>query len=156
LTLTAKRLPDSALQILRKGQRIYQDPEVPHRYNAACAAALAGCGHGKVAVKLDNNERGRLRDQALNWLRADLAAWGRLLMTAPDKLGPINQQLRHSLVDPDYAGVRGLDALAKLPETECKPCQTLWDDVANTLARSQADTLMEMEPVEGLRQLLAR
>src|SRR5262249_42173300 len=35
-----------------------------HRYKAACAAALAGCGQGKDADKLDDKEKRRLRDQA--------------------------------------------------------------------------------------------
>src|SRR5262249_30096661 len=43
-----------------------------HRYNAACAAALAGCGQGKDADKFDGKERARLRRQALDWLRAAL------------------------------------------------------------------------------------
>jgi serine/threonine-protein kinase len=35
-----------------------------HRYNAARAAALAGCGHGADATGLGEEERARLRDQA--------------------------------------------------------------------------------------------
>jgi tetratricopeptide (TPR) repeat protein len=38
------------------------------RYNAACAAALAGCGKGADAPDAEA-ERARLRDQALKWLR---------------------------------------------------------------------------------------
>jgi hypothetical protein len=55
-----------------------------HRYNAACAAALAGCGQGQDAAKLDDKERAGLRRQALDWLRADLEAWRRLLDQEPD------------------------------------------------------------------------
>ena len=51
--------------------------------------------------------------------------------------------MRHWLGDPDFAGVRGPEALAKLPEAEREPWQKLWDDVANTLARAQADTTPE-------------
>ena len=39
-----------------------------HRYNAACAAALAGCGQGKDAAELPAEESARLRKQALDWL----------------------------------------------------------------------------------------
>jgi serine/threonine protein kinase/Flp pilus assembly protein TadD len=46
-----------------------------HRYNAACAAALPGCGQGEDSQALGEPERARLRRQALDWLRADLAAW---------------------------------------------------------------------------------
>src|SRR5262249_28702080 len=54
--------------------------DVPgNRYDAACAAALAGCGHGRDVDRLDDKERARWRRQALNWLRQDLAWWGRAL-----------------------------------------------------------------------------
>src|SRR5215472_4056243 len=49
------------------------DLQTQDRYNAANAAALAGCGQGEDAAKLNDNERTRLRQQALTWLRADLA-----------------------------------------------------------------------------------
>jgi serine/threonine protein kinase/tetratricopeptide (TPR) repeat protein len=112
-----------------------------HRYNAACAAALAGCGAGQDADKPDGKERGDLRHQALGWLRADLDEWRRLLGKEPKKVRAVLvQQMGHWLKDPDLAGVRGPHALAQLPETERKPWQKLWDDVATTLARAQADT----------------
>jgi tetratricopeptide (TPR) repeat protein len=115
-----------------------------HRYDAACAAALAGCGQGQDADELDGLERGRLRRQALDWLRADLDEWGRLLEKEPDKVRPVLvPQMRHWLADPDFAGVRGPQALAQLPEAERGPWQRLWDDVATTLARTQADTTPE-------------
>jgi serine/threonine protein kinase/tetratricopeptide (TPR) repeat protein len=87
-----------------------------HRYNAACAAALAGCGHGRDAAGLDARERVRLRRQALDWLAADLAAWSGGLEKDPVKArSAAASVLEHWLVDPDFVGVRGTDALAKLP-----------------------------------------
>ena len=47
------------------------------RYDAACAAALAGCGQGKDDPPPDDEARRGLRRQALGWLQADLAAWSR-------------------------------------------------------------------------------
>ena len=124
--------------------QLADDLGASHRYNAACAAALAGCGQGKDADKLDGKERGRLRRQALDWLRADLDGWRRLLDKKPDKVRPvIVEQMRHWLEDTDFAGVRGPEALAKLPEAERQPWQKLWDDVADTLARAQANTAPE-------------
>jgi tetratricopeptide (TPR) repeat protein len=100
------------------------------RYDAACAAALAGCGQGKDADRLDDTERARLRRQALDWLRADLDAWGRLLDKEADKAGPApGQTLQHWLEDPDFNGVRGPDALARLPEAERGDWQKVWQDV---------------------------
>jgi serine/threonine protein kinase/Tfp pilus assembly protein PilF len=95
------------------------DLRLGHRYNAACAAALAGCGQGMDRPPVDDKERARLRRQALDWLRADLAAWCRQLDKEPDKVRPaVRQQLQHWQTDGDFAGVRGTDALAKLPEAE--------------------------------------
>jgi serine/threonine protein kinase/tetratricopeptide (TPR) repeat protein len=109
-----------------------------HRYNAACAAALAGCGQGKDADKLDDKERARLRVQAQAWLRADLDAWGRLLDKAEDRgRTQILQNMPRWLADTDLAGVRGPEALARLPEAERQAWQKLWDDVADLLARAR-------------------
>src|SRR5262249_53749615 len=49
------------------------------RYHAACAAALAAAGKGADATPLEEKERPRLRQQALDWLRADLALWAKQL-----------------------------------------------------------------------------
>jgi tetratricopeptide (TPR) repeat protein len=104
-----------------------------NRYNAACAAALAGCGTGEDAASLTDAGRAGLRQQALDWLRADLDAWRGLL----DKARPaVAEQMRHWLIDTDFSGVRGPDALAKLPEAERQNWQKLWADVADTLRRA--------------------
>jgi tetratricopeptide (TPR) repeat protein len=106
-----------------------------HRYNAACAAALAGCGQGNNAPTADP-ERARLRGQALVWLQGDLTVWRQRLDKEPDKARPAGlTQMRRWLVDPDLAGVRG-EAIAQLPEAERQPWQKLWDDVADALARA--------------------
>src|SRR5262249_4942115 len=118
--------------------QLLDDLKAGSRYDAACAAALAGCGQGQDADKLDGKERARLRRQALDWLRADLEAWGRLLDRGPDKDRPnIGKKMRHWLADTDFAGVRGPAALARLPEAERPGWQKLWGDVADTLARVQ-------------------
>jgi hypothetical protein len=109
-----------------------------HRYNAACAAALAGCGQGKDAVSLGEKERALLRRQALDWLRADLDAWRRRLAKGPEQTRPaVVQQMQHWQQDPDFSGVRGPDALGRLPEAERPGWQQLWADVADTLATAQ-------------------
>ena len=112
------------------------DPSTGNRYNAACAAALAGCGKGKDAADLDDKERARLRKQALDWLRADLTAWRSLLDKGPEKARPaIFQQLRHWQKDDDLAGVRDKGPLARLPEAERTAWQQLWADVVKALPR---------------------
>jgi tetratricopeptide (TPR) repeat protein len=108
-----------------------------HRYNAACAAALAGCGQGADADHLDAKEREPLRRQALDWLRADLKAWCQVLDRSPDKSGPaIAEQMRHWLQDADFAGVRGPEALARLPEAERAPWQKFWQEVESLRERA--------------------
>jgi tetratricopeptide (TPR) repeat protein len=107
-----------------------EDLNEPHRYNAASAAALAGCGRGQDADQSDPPERGRLRRQALDWLRADLSAYRKLLEKEADKLQPpVCQRMQHWQQDTDLAGVRDPAALAKLPEAERQQWQTLWQEV---------------------------
>jgi hypothetical protein len=131
-----KRLHGAAARFYKEA--LAAPPMMAHRYNAACAAALAGCGQGKDADKLDDEERANLRRQALDWLRADLDLCRQQLSKAPGKAAPVMvQQLGHWLVDTDFAGVRGAEALARLPEAERQPWQKLWDDVADTLKRAQ-------------------
>jgi serine/threonine-protein kinase len=131
-------------EALEADPKLGGDRRAGHRYDAACAAALAGCGQGKDADKLDGRQRGRWRRQALDWLQADLDDWRRLLDKEPDKVRSVLvPQMRHWLDDPDFAGVRGQQALAQLPAAERKPWRKLWDDVATTLAHVQANTTPE-------------
>jgi tetratricopeptide (TPR) repeat protein len=107
-----------------------------HRYNAACAAALAGCGQGMDANQSGDKDRIRFRRLSLDWLRADLAASGELLAKDADKVRPaMAQMLDHWQHDRDFAGVRDPDELAKLPSDEQAAWRGLWADVAKTLER---------------------
>jgi serine/threonine protein kinase/Flp pilus assembly protein TadD len=113
---------------------------LPHRYNAACAAALAGCGQGEDAAGLDDEERIRLRRQAVDWLRADLAAWTKLLEHSPRQArAAVAHTVQRWQTDTDLAGLRDQHALAKLPEDERATCRKLWADVAVLLARVRPD-----------------
>jgi tetratricopeptide (TPR) repeat protein/serine/threonine protein kinase len=113
------------------------DPRTGYRYNAACSAALAGCGVGNDAEKPDDAERARLRGQALDWLRAELAAWDKVLGEHETKDRQLaRRELAHWLEDMDLARVRG-EALAMLPPAEQQPWHDLWADVDKTLAEAQ-------------------
>ena len=106
------------------------DLQHQHRYYAACAAALAGCGRGKDGGGLPDKDFVRFRNQALKWLRDDLTAWHKVQDKYGDKARPaFEQQMAHWLEDTDFAGVRGSEALARLPETERKDWQRLWEEV---------------------------
>src|SRR5262249_30741177 len=48
--------------------RSFAAPGLSHRYNAACAAAMVGCGYDVEAAEISNDERTEWRKQALTWL----------------------------------------------------------------------------------------
>src|SRR5436190_17829465 len=96
-------------------------------YNAACAAALAA-GQGTDGPKPDEAARARLRGQALDWLKAERAAWAKVLDAGEAQARPVvKRRLEHWRADSDLASVQDADALAKLPEAEQKGWQSLWN-----------------------------
>src|SRR5262249_6313776 len=107
-----------------------------HRYNAACSAALAAAGQGKDAANLADREGADLRNQALDWLRADLNLWTRIAKDSPPVQAQMEQTLWHWQTDSDLAGVRDKEALAKLPPAEREAWTKLWADVADLLHKS--------------------
>jgi tetratricopeptide (TPR) repeat protein len=117
------------LDALTEQQKLEEQVDTRHYYNAACAAVLAGCGQGKDADQADDEERARLRRQALDWLNADLVANRQTFDKQPDKARPVLlQRIQHWQQDKDLAGVRG-DALNQVPEAERQAWQRLWKDV---------------------------
>jgi serine/threonine-protein kinase len=107
-----------------------------HRYNAACAAALAAAGKGEDAAKLDQKERDRWRKQALDWLQADLDAYTRLAEkgnTAARQ--PVAQRLAHWQKDADLSAVRDKKWLDAMPEADRRRWQQLWADVEALLKK---------------------
>jgi tetratricopeptide (TPR) repeat protein len=108
-----------------------------HRYNAACAAALACLGKGRDAAKLNETERDRLRRQALAWLRADLTGWAWVAAESPRASAQVAKTLAHWQEDADLAGVRDKSALEKLPNTERAEWEKLWADVAELLKKTK-------------------
>jgi hypothetical protein len=121
---------------LPAGAEVQQEATV-FRTEAACFAALAAAGKGQDAAKLDDKERATLRRQALDWLKADLAALAKLLdKGAPKGRKLVQEGLRHWQKDPDLAGVRDKDALAKLPQDQRQAWGQLWAGVADLLKRA--------------------
>jgi serine/threonine-protein kinase len=130
-----KKLPAAAERFYRQAfaaeAKHAEDVPAGHRYNAACSAALAGCAQGKDAARLDDTERARLRKQALDWLRRDLAFWGKAVDRADTRNRvAIGQQMGRWQGDDALAGVRDREGLAKLPKDEREQWQQLWADVA--------------------------
>jgi tetratricopeptide (TPR) repeat protein len=126
------------------------DLKAGHRYSAVCAAALAAAGQGEDAGKLDDAEKARLRKQALEWLRADLALRTRQLETGkPADRAAVRQAMRHWRGDADLAGIRDKDALARLPADEQKGCTQLWTDVAALLKKAEGKTRRTSRGIPG-------
>jgi hypothetical protein len=130
-------------EVLTAHPHLLAGPPTGHRYNAACAAALAGCGQGRDAADLDEEGRAVFRRQALGWLRAELEARRRLWAGEPAQALPLVHDLKNWLVYPYLAGVREPEALSRLPEAERRAWQKLWTDVADTLARAEGTTPLE-------------
>src|SRR5262249_29661497 len=109
--------------------KLVDELQQERRYNAARAAAMAGCGQGEIANKFQEEERPGQRRQALLLLRADFVACRQLLELQEDMARPIVlEAIQHWQQDPDFAGLRS-DALAKLPAEERQEWQKLWDNV---------------------------
>jgi tetratricopeptide (TPR) repeat protein len=124
--------------------RLAADLRAAHRYNAACDAALAAAGVGEDAGKLDDKERARLRQQALDWLHADLVLYARQLESGKfaDRAA-VQKVLQHWQKDPDLGGLRNRAALAKLLPEDRADCEKLWADVAAVLNKAGALTVRE-------------
>jgi serine/threonine-protein kinase len=105
--------------------------ETQPRYNAACSAALAAVGRAKDGTSLDDAARSRLRAQALDCLKGELATWAKFVKARPADRSLEVKWMRHWLGDADLIGVREPDALAKLPPDEQAAWKALWDEVAS-------------------------
>src|SRR5205807_235229 len=114
---------------------LVEDARRQHRYNAACAAVLAGTGQSEDLAKLSADDKARLRTQGLAWLRADLDLYVKMLkgkmVDGDHPAGVIlaAERLPHWQSDPDLAGVRGREALESLPSDEQTAWRSLWADV---------------------------
>jgi tetratricopeptide (TPR) repeat protein len=146
----ATALADMAYQVGRHGastrlyigafesdRRLAEDMRSGHRYNAACAAALAGAGRGEDRPT-DEAEKARWRKQAVAWLRADLALWAKQVESGPPPAKALAvQKLRHWKADSDLVGIRDEAAIRSLPADEQGACRALWAEVDALLKKAQ-------------------
>jgi serine/threonine-protein kinase len=118
--------------------QLAEGPRPGYRYNAACSAALAGCGRGEDSAEPGDAERARWRALARQWLRADLDAWAKDLKSglAADR-AKVYMTLARWREDPNLAGLRDPDALEKLPPAEGQECCRLWGDFDALLKRAR-------------------
>jgi serine/threonine protein kinase/formylglycine-generating enzyme required for sulfatase activity len=123
-----------------------EDRQTQHRYNAACAAALAAAGQGKDEPTLDDAAKAKLRRQALDWLKSELGVWNEFVPgrndipvipgAIPVAYQLVVETLRHWQKDSDLASIRDSTVLAKLPADEQKAFTRLWADVAALLRKA--------------------
>ncbi|MBI1902588.1 MAG: tetratricopeptide repeat protein [Planctomycetia bacterium] len=100
-----------------------------NRYTAACAAALAAAGQGVDAGNLAEDERMSLRQQALDWLRADLAQLAKTFEGGkPDDQKFVADSLRHWQTDRDLASVREPEQIQKLSAEERAAWEKFWEE----------------------------
>ncbi len=125
-------------EALSTDPKLGDDREASHRYSAACSAALAAAGQGEDDPPPDQPARAKLRAQALEWLKAELTVWRKVLETGPAQARPtVVQTLQNWKQDTDLAGIRNEKELAQLNEPERKQCQTLWAELEAVLKRAQ-------------------
>lgn len=100
------------------------------RYDAAVAAAQAGCGQGADEASLDPRRRAQLRHQSLAWLRAERRDWAKMLeRNSPADRAAVRRALRVWQRDDGLDGVRAAEALDRLPAAERRQWQDFWDKV---------------------------
>src|SRR5206468_6720281 len=95
---------------------------------------------GKDEPPPDEAARRGLREQALGWLRADLAGWTKTLDGEgdPGRKQTVARTMAHWRQDIDLTGIRDEAALAKLSEEEREGFRALWADVDRLLAKARA------------------
>jgi tetratricopeptide (TPR) repeat protein len=118
--------------------KLGDDRQTQHRYNGACSAALAGCSQGKDDPAPVEAAKVKLRKQALDWLKAELAVWFKLVESGPPQAKAfIVQILNHWKNDADLVGIRDEKELAKLPDSERDAFTRLWAEVDALLAKAR-------------------
>jgi hypothetical protein len=133
---------------LETDPRLANDRQAQHRYNAACAAALAAASltgppdrketSGRTEKTLSDADRAKFRNQARAWLEAELKAWSGLLESAKGhkQRQAIAGTLEHWREDTDLASIRDKHALDSLPEGERAMWKTLWADLDRLLKKA--------------------
>ena len=81
-------------------------------------------------------ERARWRQQARQWLRADLAAWNLALDRDLVATRSPVQRVAMWRGDPDLSGLFEPSKLEKLPPDERKDCLALSNEIGGVLART--------------------
>jgi serine/threonine protein kinase/Flp pilus assembly protein TadD len=136
--ITRRRLYETAARLYARSFEmdpgLEENPALPHRFNAACAAARLATDPREE--NLSDEQAAPWRTQALRWLAAELQA---LQMRAAHKDSQPGEIIQNTLFrwlqDPDLAGIRDSDSMKSLPEKERETCAELWREVRSLLAK---------------------
>ncbi|WP_020468764.1 serine/threonine-protein kinase [Zavarzinella formosa] len=110
------------------------------RLFAARAAALTGGGRGEGAANLSELAKSHWRDQARQWLRAELATWAKVLNGASEESRElVRRKLTQLQTDPDLSALRQPSELAKISDEERMDSLALWDEVTVLLVIAQSE-----------------
>jgi serine/threonine-protein kinase len=116
--------------------RFAANPRTFHRFEAACAAALTGAGLASDGGELDEAERGRWWQQALDWLQADIDLLRQRLENGKGQeclmvlRGWFPLATQHRFRDPKWA--------AKLPYVKRRAWDHLWADIDDLWKQANA------------------
>ena len=116
------------------------------RYNAACSASLAGSGQGKDDPMPDEAARAKLREQALDWLRADLASWVKVFdggIDPPRKQGGKDSRPLEDRPRPGRHPRRGEPG--EVARGRAGRVRALWADVERFGRRRRGERASELE-----------
>jgi serine/threonine protein kinase len=129
------------------------DPQPMTRFYLAASAVQAGCGEGQDAAKLTDAQKASLRQQALEWLNADLVLIRQQLARKNDILWKAYRFLHPQyylqseriaagveahLRFPNLASVRSPDQLKLLPDAERLAWQRFWGELRFLLRVKQS------------------
>jgi tetratricopeptide (TPR) repeat protein len=145
LFVASARLYEEAFD---KQPDLASEPTSLQRYNAARAAAQAGCRQGKDCAALRDAERAHWRKQALDWLRADLLLLDRRSNT-PKGRAVAEQWLLRLQRSPDFDCVRVEDWLTGLPKPEQDQWRKVWAEVEALLGRVKSNAKPVPPPDRG-------
>jgi hypothetical protein len=105
------------------GRALADEPSLTDKTGNGYVAALAAV---KAAATADGSEAARLRRQALDWLRADLASFKQPAADVTAVRAEVARYRHH----PALAPVREGPALANLPKAERDEWQKFWTEAA--------------------------
>ncbi len=105
-----------------------------HLYQAASAAADAGCGKGKDTPALDKEQQAHWRKQALAWLEADISLKSQQIQSGePGVRSAAISALEHWSADPTFGYFREGSFSAHIPPGEQEQWRRFWFGVDSLL-----------------------